>query len=59
MRKPRKAGRPPSIDWKHYDPLLGTVYDRELAERIGCKILAVIRRRKRLKIPAFRSTLVA
>jgi hypothetical protein len=57
--KHKKPGRPPTIDWRRWGPLLGTMYDRELAGRIGCKILTIHRRRKRLGIPAFRSTLRA
>jgi hypothetical protein len=57
--RPRKPGRPTSIDWKRYDALLGTMYDRELAARIPCHVVTVINRRKMLRIPAFRSTLVA
>lgn len=59
MKLKRNPGRPPRIDWKQWDDVLGTAYDRELAAKIGCEILQVIRRRKLLKIPSFRSTLVA
>lgn len=41
------------IDWTPFDALLGTMPDEALAERVGCRRTAVLRRRQRLGIPAF------
>jgi hypothetical protein len=57
--QPGKRGRPTTVDWKRGDKIIGTMYDRDAAKILGCKILAVIRRRKLLRIPAYRSTLIA
>ena len=43
---------PRSIDWQKYDRLLGTMIDRDLAAIIGCTKLAVLNRRKLLRIPS-------
>lgn len=45
-----------NINWELIDPLLGTVPDRELAEKTGCTINLIGARRRLKKIKAFRES---
>ena len=49
--------KPRSIDWDKWDALLGTMPDSALADRIGCNVLAVKRRRKKKNVPSYREQL--
>jgi hypothetical protein len=41
------------IIWSKYDPILGTQTDRIIAQIIGCHLMAVYWRRRKLGIDAF------
>jgi|SRR6185312_10208166 len=41
------------IDWMKWDVQLGTASDKTIANKIGCKVLAVKHRRKKLNILPF------
>jgi hypothetical protein len=43
----------PNVDWKKYDPLLGTNSDAAIAREIGCTKLAVMNRRLKLRRPSW------
>jgi hypothetical protein len=50
---PSRYTQPVPLDWKKYDRLLGTMPDNAVAKRIGCTVLSVKKRRKKLKVQAY------
>jgi hypothetical protein len=51
----RKARSKPAVWTPAQDALLGTMPDPDLARKLGCPAMAVFYRRRKLKIPPFRS----